>query len=106
MRWRSFITTPLNLARDYPRKDLPPPLRHSPQARNTKERATPLAYLGTPRRRTHRLPVNRGASDYGSVGWRSVLPEVCRLFDDGDVRPDTGELPNSSDGDLRGELQG
>ena len=31
---------------------------------------------------------------------------ACHLFDDGDVRPDTGELPNSSDGDLRGELQG
>ena len=53
---------------------------------------------------TAQNPVSR--ITYGSVGWRSVLPEVCRLFDDGDVRPDTGELPNSSDGDLRRELQG
>ena len=51
-------------------------------------------------------PVSAGASDYGSVGWRSESPEACRLFDDGDVRTDTGELPNASDGDLGRQLQG
>ena len=45
-------------------------------------------------------PVSAGASDYGSEGWGFELPQVCLLFDDGDVRPDAGELPNSSDGDL------
>ena len=43
--------------------------------------------------------------NYGSVGWMSELPQVCRLFDDGDVRANTGELPNSSDGDLGRELK-
>ena len=50
--------------------------------------------------------VSAGASDYGSLGWRPELPQVCRLLDDGDVRTDTGELPNSSDGDLGCQLQG
>ena len=51
-------------------------------------------------------PVSAGSSDYGSEGWMSELPQVCRLFDDGDVRTDTGELSNPSDGDLGRELQG
>ena len=45
-------------------------------------------------------------SDYGSEGWGFESLRACHLFDDGDVRADTGELPNSSDGDLGRELQG
>ena len=52
-------------------------------------------------------PMERiSTSNYGSVGWRSEYPQVCRLFDDGDVRTNTGEFPNPTDGDLGGELQG
>ena len=46
------------------------------------------------------------ASDYGSEGWGFESLRACHLLDDGDVRPDTGELPNPSDGDLGRELQG
>ena len=51
-------------------------------------------------------PVSAGASDYGSEGWGFESLRACHLFDDWNVRTDTGELSNPSDGCLRGELQG
>ena len=52
-------------------------------------------------------PMERiSTSNYGSEGWGFESLRACHLFDDGDVRTDTGELSNPSDGDLRRELQG
>ena len=40
------------------------------------------------------------ASDYGSEGWGFESLRACQLLNDGDVRTDTGEFPDPTDGDL------